>query len=383
MSPSSDEQAALLAELRNRHLPAVVSSAPRLWTRSLAMGRRVSRRSLAAITRQLATLIGAGIPLARGLEIVTAQIGHRRLKAAFVMVGARVQAGAAFAEALSERPDLFDRLYVHLAQVGEQAGLLAAALDRLAVHLEQSEALRRKILSALLYPAIILIVAALSTLALLVNVIPLFAEMFRQSDVPLPGPTALVIAISDLAQNYWIGVLIGAGLSVCGLRALLSYPTGRLFFDRWSLRLPFIGSLLCHGAMARFTRSLGALLENGVPLLRALEATQGTLVNRHLEQAVDRARDGISQGESLAGALTGAPGWPALVAHLIHVGEASGRLDHVLSHLADYYTQETEHRIQTLTAALEPILIILVALLVGGLLVAMYLPIFNLNEVVS
>ena len=375
-------QAALLSELRRRQgaHTQVVAPAPGRWRPEIG---GPSRRQLAASTRQLATLIGANVPLVRALDLVSSQAGHRRLKAELEDVTTRVRDGESLAQSLSASPDTFSRLYINLVQVGEHAGLLAEVLTRLAVHLEQTDALRRKIQNALMYPAIILLVAVGSTLVLLLKVIPLFAEMFQQANVPLPAPTQLVIQASVFVQLYWLWLI---GFSVIGVfvfRSMLAHPGGRLFFDHTQLIIPLMGTLVHKGALARFTHSLGTLLASGVPLLQALSATQETLSNRYLEQAIRKAIEAVGQGESLAASLQDVPGWPPLVPHLIEVGEESGELAPVLEHLAEYYTIETEHLVQTLTAVLEPLLIVLVALLIGGLLVAMYLPIFNLNEVVS
>lgn len=256
-------------------------------------------------------------------------------------------------------------------------------LTRLALYLEQTDAFRRKVQGALLYPAVILLVATGATLVLLIAVIPVFAGMFQEANVPLPLPTQMVIAASRTLQQAWWGLLLAAVGHVVLGRALLAHPRGRLFVDRSSLALPLVGNLLHASALARFTRSLSTLLASGVPLLTALTATQETLANRSLEQGIATAQAAVSRGEGLAGALSGLADWPALVAHLIGVGEETGQLASVLAHLADYYTYETEQAVQTVTAVLEPLLIVVVAAVIGGVLVAMYLPIFRLSEVVS
>lgn len=374
-------QAALLRQLRKRQAQSSPAAAPKAaW--SLEFGGP-SRRQLAVSTRQLATLIAANVPLVRALELVAAQAGHRGLGQAFEGVAERVRSGVSFAQALAARPGLFNRLYVNLVQVGEHAGLLAEVLNRLAGHLEQTDALRRRVQGALMYPAIILLVAAGATLVLMLEVIPLFADLFRHASVPLPLPTRLVIELSEGVQQYWLWLMMFVGVGVLLTRMVAAHPRGRLLIDRMQLGLPLVGRLLHASALARFTRSLGTLLCSGVPLTQALEATRETLVNRYLEQTVMAAQAAVGRGEGLARALSGAPGWPEMVAHLLSVGEETGRLAPVLAHLAEYYTNETEHLIQTLTAVLEPLLIVVVAVLIGGLLVAMYLPIFNLSDVVA
>lgn len=374
-------RAALLTQLRQRQSPQeAMKTASGAWR--LEPGGP-SRRHLAVATRQLAALIAADVPLTQALALTSAQAESRRLKAELEGVTARVQAGESFAQSLSACPDVFNRLFVNLVHVGEQAGLLAEALDRLATHLEQTDALRRKILNALMYPTIILLVAAGATLVLLLKVIPLFAEMFQQADVPLPLPTQLVIRASDTIRMYGIWLVVFTGCIALAFRSAVSHPHGRLLFDRIQLAIPLVGGVLHKGALARFTRSLATLLDGGVPLLQALIATRETLANRYLEQAISAACESLGQGQSLSVALTGAPGWPPLIPSLVGVGEETGRLASALAHLADYYTIETEYRVQLLTTVLEPLMIVLVAVLIGGLLVAMYLPVFNLNEVVS
>lgn len=382
VSSSQDDaaaQAALVAQLRQHQTsPGSPPTLGKSWA-----WRRPARRQVATSLRQLATLLAADVPLVRALDLVASQAESRRLQTDLTAVATRVRQGDALAASLATVAGTFPRLAIPLVQVGEQAGLLAEVLHRLAAHLDQVDALRRKVQGALLYPVIILLVAAGSTLVLLLKVIPVFAQMFRESGVPLPVPTHLVITASEVLQQTWLGLVAIGGGSVLLGRAVVAHPRGRGLVDRLQLRLPLLGGLLHTSALARFTRSLSTLLASGVPLLPALAATQDTLVNRYLEAAIRTARETVSQGVGLADALTGAVGWPPLVVQLLRVGEETGRLAPVLAHLADYYTTETEHRVQVLTTVLEPLLIVGVAVIIGGLLIAMYLPIFHLSEVVT
>ena len=380
-SKNKYDQGTFLEELRRRkHVQPDWSKRRRIdWIQNL---RWSSRLYMSASTRQLATLIRADVPLVRALELVASQAGHGRIQSCYAHIAKKVRTGVSFAVALASSPSIFDTLFVKMVEVGEQAGLLGEVLERLAIHQEQTEVLRRKVQGALLYPAVIMLVAAGATLVLLTEVIPLFAEMFQQSKVALPGPTRLVIQLSAVLKNYGIFILIMISSGIVVMRNLMKHSKGQILVGRMKMYLPVIGAVTSCGAFARFTRNLGTLLASGVPLLQALTATHGTLMNPFLEQSIAKAGKAISQGQSLRSALSDAKGWPALMIHMIGVGEETGRLDTVMQHMADYYALETDRHIQTLTSVLEPLLIVLVALLVGGILIAMYLPIFNLSDVV-
>ncbi|MBT5873933.1 MAG: type II secretion system F family protein, partial [Candidatus Latescibacteria bacterium] len=272
--------------------------------------------------------------------------------------------------------------FINLVDAGERAGLVGRVLGQLADSQDREETLRGKVSNALMYPVAIMLVSMGAALVLLTHVIPLFAEMFHQSGVPLPVPTQFVISLSDLVVAYWSwGVILTTSMAYVVFR-YCRRPETRLSLDRHRLRLPYLGPIYRGAALSRFTDSLSMLLGSGVPLVTALAAASHTLLNLHLESSIIESASAVNRGLALAASMSGNSVWPEFMTQTIGIGEETGDLASSLQHLASYYSRDVEHRTERLTAIMEPLLIVSVAIVVGGFLIAMYLPIFNLSEVV-
>lgn len=348
-----------------------------------SLGRRVSKRTLAESTRSLAVLVEARMPLTRALGAVTDQCDDRNLKGVMAAVRAEVEAGRSLSEGLSEHPTVFDTLYVHLVEVGEMVGSLAPVLERVADYLERTEALRRKVRLALVYPAMIVAVAVGAVGFMLTVIVPTFADMFEGFGAELPAATQRVIQASDVLTSNAFLTVGGLLTLVLVVRWGVNTRRGRAWWDALKLRLPFIGELLRKGLAARFCRTLGTLLERGVPLAEALRllvrATENVVARREL-RGIRRA---VERGDALSRRLAEATAFPPLVSQMILVGEETARLDETLLHVAGLYEEELDAKIDTLTSIIEPILIVLIGAILGLILIALYLPLFDLVTAVG
>jgi type IV pilus assembly protein PilC len=338
----------------------------------------VPARSVAVFTRQLSVMIDAGLPLVQCLEILGRQEPHRGLAASIRRVRRDVEAGSSFADALKRHPAIFDALYANLVAAGETGGILDTILKRLAVHIEKNVRLKRQVKSALIYPVAVLLVAVLVVAAILWKVIPTFAALFQGLGAPLPGPTLAVIALSHVVAAYgWMMVALGV-FAAAWMKRYYATPGGRTALDRRLLRAPLVGSIVLKVSVARFCRTLSTLLASGVPILQALDITSRTSGNAIVSQAIRNTRVGIERGDSIAAPLAATGIFPPLVAQMISVGESSGALDAMLSKIADFYEEEVDAAVGGLLALLEPGLVVFLGVVVGGLVIAMYLPIFDL-----
>jgi type IV pilus assembly protein PilC len=340
----------------------------------------VSDKDLVIFTRQFATMIDAGIPLVTGLEILSGQVENRKFRAVLKSVKEEVEGGSTFSEALRMHPRIFDDLFVNMVAAGESGGILDTILNRLAAHIEKRNKLKRQVLGALVYPVVVICVGILVTAIMLGWVIPTFEKLFSQmgSSAELPGPTRFVIAISKgfiTVGPFILGIAI-----LLGIAFVVVYRTeaGRLLFHRFLLFIPMVGNVLRKTAVARFTRTLGTLLSSGVPILDAMEIVARATGNAVIEKAVLFARDKISEGKTMAEPLGQAGVFPGMVVEMIAVGEQSGALDQMCNKIADFYEDEVDVAVAAMTSVIEPILMVGVGGVVGGLMIAMYLPIFNL-----
>jgi type IV pilus assembly protein PilC len=341
--------------------------------------RRVSDRRLAPAVRQLAVLIGAGVAAVDALGLVAEQSDDRRVRGAFEDMARHVERGGTLAEAVATRCDVFPPLAASLIGAGELGGVLEAVLQRLAAHLEQSARLRRTVLGALAYPAIVVTAAVTVTTALLGWVVPVFAGAFAAAGADLPMPTALVLGLSAALRSRWplaVGALAGGAATAA---TLLRTPRGRQQRDRWLLRLPGLGGLLAKAAVARATRTLGTLLGCGVAVLDAIDIAGRTAGNLVVAEALDAARARLAGGGSLARALEEHAVIPPGARQMIRVGERTGTLDVMLARVADACDDDVQSAAATLLAILEPALILFLGLVIGGLVISMYLPIFRLG----
>jgi len=343
----------------------------------------IKGRDLAVFTRQFATMINSGLPLVQCLEILSKQTESQALRSATSDVTADVEAGAGLADALGRKSKAFDSLFVNMVAAGEAGGILDEILVRLATHIEKADALRRKVKGAMTYPTVVGVVAIGATVFMLMFIIPVFAKVFSDFGGQLPLPTRIVVGLSDLLKQSWW--LIGAGLGALGYGVKLFYRTerGRRRIDGLLLRAPLIGDILRKAAIARFTRTLGTMVSSGVPILDGLDVTARTSGNKVIEDAVMATKASIREGETISEPLRKSKVFPPMVVQMISVGEETGALDTMLEKIANFYDDEVNTAVDTLTSVIEPVMIVAMGLLVGGMTIAMYLPMFELVNVVA
>ncbi|MCL2012470.1 MAG: type II secretion system F family protein [Cystobacterineae bacterium] len=343
----------------------------------------ISGKDLLIFTRQLSTMIDAGLPLVQGLEILAGQIENKRLRAVVTQVKEKIESGSSFSEALKEHPKIFDTLFVQLCAAGEVGGILDTILERLANYREKAEKLARKVRGAMVYPVVVLVIAIAVVIVLLWKVTPVFAKMFSDFGSELPWPTQFVVSLSEWMQKnifYVFGIIFA---TVIGYILFSRWPKGRMMIDTAVLKLPVLKPLVTKVAVARFSRTLGTMISAGVPILNALDVTANTAGNKVIEKAIMDVRNEISEGKSIAGPLSNRKVFPSMVVQMIGVGEATGALDQMLSKIADFYDDEVDAAVGGLTALIEPLMMVVVGGIVGGFLIAMYLPIFSLVSVVQ
>ncbi|MFZ1057995.1 MAG: type II secretion system F family protein, partial [Candidatus Rokuibacteriota bacterium] len=346
-------------------------------------GGKVKDKEMAIFTRQFSTMVDAGLPLVQCLTILAEQSDSKTLRTVTSRVAGSVEAGSTLADALRRHPKTFDELYVNLVEVGEAGGILDTVLQRLSVYIEKAAALKRKVKSAMIYPLTIVGVAFIVVIFMLTFVIPTFAKMFAGMGADLPLPTLIVIRLSDFATRFW-WLIIGAAIGiVVGIRAYYRTEGGRSLIDALVLKLPVFGTLIRKVSVARFTRTLGTLVSSGVPILEGLRITARTAGNRVVERAVLETRASVTAGKTLAEPLKASTVFPPMVVQMISVGEQTGALDAMLNKIADFYDDEVDTAVTALTALLEPMMIVFLGVVIGGLVIAMYLPIFKLVTLVK
>jgi type IV pilus assembly protein PilC len=348
-----------------------------------ARARGVPTRDIVIFTRQFATMINAGLPLVQALDILAKQSDNKSLSEVTQQVVYDVESGNTLADALEKHPNAFSQLYVNMVSAGEAGGILDTILLRLAGFLEKNDAIVRKVKGAMIYPAVIMAVAAIAIIVLLVFVIPTFQNMFASVGLELPLPTRIVIALSQLLQGFWWAFILGGVALAFVIRRYYATDSGKLVIDRLLLRLPILGDVLRKSAVSRFTRTLGTLLSSGVSILEGLEITARTAGNRVIHDAVMKARTSIAGGETIAAPLEESGVFPPMVTSMISVGEATGGLDEMLSKIADFYDDEVDAAVGALLSLMEPIMIVFLGGVVGGMIVAMYLPIFDMINAVQ
>jgi type IV pilus assembly protein PilC len=346
-------------------------------------GARVPTRDIVVFTRQFATMVNSGLPLVQALDILAKQTENPQLSETTKQVVYDVESGNTLADALEKHPKVFTQLYVNMVAAGEAGGILDTIMLRLASFLEKNDAIVRKVKGAMVYPSVIFSVAGICILVLLIFVIPTFQVMFASVGVPLPLPTRVVIGISDFLQNFWHVLIVASVATFFAIKAYYGTDNGRLMLDKIMLKAPVMGDLLRKSAVSRFTRTLGTLLASGVSILDGLEITARTAGNRVVHDAVMDSRSSIAGGDTIAGPLERSDVFPPMVTSMIAVGEATGGLDEMLSKIADFYDDEVDTAVSTLLSLLEPIMIVFLGVIVGGMIVAMYLPIFDMINAVS
>jgi len=349
---------------------------------SFSLGKqKVKQKDVAVFTRQLAVMIDAGLPLVQSLDILSIQQENKTFKEVINNIKESVEGGSTFAGALAKHPKTFDELYTNLVVAGEEGGILDNVLNRLAIYIEKAEALKKKVKSALVYPSTIVAVAIIVVAVLMIFVIPVFDKMFSSMGHTLPLPTIIVIGISKLIKKFILLFIVALVIFVIMFKRYYNTEKGRMTIDSLILKLPVFGILFRKVATARFSRTLSTLITSGVPILEGLTITSKTAGNKPIEYAIMKARTSISEGETIAEPLGRSNVFPPMVTQMIAVGESTGSLDSMLSKIADFYEEEVDVAVATLTSLLEPLLMMFLGVTVGGVVIAMYMPIFKIASV--
>ncbi len=379
-------EAAATAQLRAQQiLPTVVKAKGRDLLAGLKLPQsKPKTRELVIFTRQFATMIDAGLPLVQCLDILAEQQPNKYFQSVLRTVKSDVEQGSTFADALRKHPRCYDDLYVNLVAAGEVGGILDTILNRLAVYLEKADALARKVKGAMIYPITVLVVAVAVVVLLLVKVIPVFQKMFAEFGGTLPGPTQMVINVSEFMQAWIVYMLIAAFAVVMGFfQARKRSKTFKYRTDAIFLKLPIFGQLLRKVAVARFSRTLGTMISSGVPILDALDIVARTAGNMVVEEAIMKTRSAIAEGKTIAEPLAESKVFPTMVVQMVAVGEQTGAMDSMLAKIADFYDDEVDAAVSALTQLLEPLMMVFLGGTVGTILIAMYLPIFKIADTVK
>ena len=377
-------EAAIRISLRQQNImPTKISPKGKEFKFSLPFKKKVKQRSIAIFTRQLATMIDAGLPLVQSLEILSSQQEDKVFKEVIRGVREDVEAGSTFAGALKKHPVTFNELYTNLVVAGEEGGILDTILNRLCTYIEKAESLKKKVKSALVYPATIVGVAVIVVMILMLLVIPVFETMFKSAGQSLPLPTLITLGLSKLIQKYIFIIIPGLILCFYLFRKYYQTEKGKALFDMILLKLPVFGPLFQKIAVARFSRTLGTLVSSGVPILDGLNIVSKTAGNKTIETAIQNARASIREGETISEPLGRSGNFPPMVIQMISVGESTGALDSMLSKIADFYEEEVDVAVGNLTSLLEPLLMVFLGLVIGGVVISMYLPIFNMASAVG
>jgi type IV pilus assembly protein PilC len=380
----ADTMDAAVAALRREQImvtridPKAEKAAAKAKAAKFAGGKAVPAKNLAIFTRQFSVMIDAGLPLVQCLDILGKQEPHKSFSATILKVREDVESGAALADAMKKHPKAFDALYSNMIAAGEAGGILDTILKRLAVYIEKSVKLKGEVKSAMIYPIAVIIIAALVVGAILWKVIPTFANLFQGLGAQLPLPTRVVIAASNWLVSYgWVLFFIIGGLWYA-FKTYYATESGRRVIDATFLRMPILGNILRKVAVARFCRTLSTLLASGVPILDGLDITARTAGNAIIEDAIQKTRSGIERGETVSGPLRETNVFPSMVVQMINVGETTGALDAMLSKIADFYEEEVDTAVAGLLTLMEPVMIAFLGVVVGGIVIAMYMPIFDL-----
>lgn len=351
---------------------------PVLKTDLMASFKRVAPQDLIIFSRQLATLVGAGIPLLQSLSTMEKQSENPRLKRTIAEIRRDLESGTAFSEALSRHPGIFDKMYVNMINAGETAGILDAVLERLSVLAEQEADTRARVKAAVRYPLLVVVAICIAFMILVTFVIPKFAAIFTQFKTELPFPTRVLININHIVQNYWYFMLIGVAAFVGGLLWYVRTPKGRWYWDALKIKLPIFGTLFQKVALSRFSRVLGALQKSGISMMLTLEIAAETTGNVVIARAVDDMRDRLREGKNLHGPMEASGLFPPLMVQMMAVGEETGDIDVMVNKVADYYDKDVEYAIRNLSTALEPLLLLFIGGMVLFLALGIFLPMWNL-----
>lgn len=378
---ANNEQTAIAA-LLNRNL-LVVSIQEKIAKKGKMQGGKVALADLVVFTRQLATMIDAGIAIVQALQALADQTPNKVMRDVIRDVCSRVESGESFSEALQKHPKTFNRLYYSMISAGEKGGLLAEIMARLATYLENTERLRKKVKTALMYPTAVTVVAITITIFLLVKVIPTFKDVYSGFGAALPGPTQVLMDISDAVKHYFVIMILVMGGSVWGWLHFIKTKSGREFWDARRIKLPIFGVIAHKICLARFTRTLASLVRSGVPILEVLQIVSQTVGNVIMEKAIKTAATDIERGEGISAALGKNPIFPSMIIRMLSAGEQTGNIDNMLERVSDFLDEEIDTTLSGLMSLIEPLLICFLGVVIGGMVICMFLPIFNLANIVN
>ena len=351
---------------------------------AFAKAKKITEKDIMIFTRQLATMMKSGVPLLQSFDIVGKGHSNPSVTRLLMDIKGDIESGLSMSAAFAKHPNYFDKLYCNLIEAGEQAGILEDLLERLAVYKEKSQALKSRIKSALFYPISILTAAFIITAVIMIFVVPAFKELFGSFGADLPAPTQIVIAMSDFFVAYWYAIFGGIGGGIYGLMRLKKKSVKfQNLFDRWVLKMPLFGDLILKGTVARWTRTLSTMFAAGVPLVEALDSVAGASGNVVYADATKKIQKDVSSGISLTVAMQSTDVFPNMVLQMVSIGEESGALDGMLGKVADFYEEEVDNMVDALASLMEPIIMAVLGVVIGGLIVAMYLPIFKMGQVVK
>lgn len=385
-APSLDAVLSVLRDRRIRPIPNRVREKGKGLEKEITIpgfGEKVKAKDVSLFTRQFATMIDAGLPIVQCLDILCEQSESKLLRNTVRTIRQDVEGGSTLAEALKKHPKVFDDLYVNMVEAGEAGGVLNTILNRVAFFIEKANKLKKKVKGAMIYPCTIIAVAVIVVAILLIFVIPVFAELYGSMGKVLPVPTQMTIDLSNWFVANWFYMLFGSGGMVVGTRLYYQTEQGRMNIDRLLLRLPIIGDLLRKVAVARFSQNMAILLSSGVPILDGLAITARTAGNKVVEKAIVDSRKSISQGKTVAEPLRESKIFPPMVCQMVAVGESTGGLDGMLRKVAELYEEEVDDAVANLTALMEPMIMVVLGVVLGGLVISMYLPIFQLGSLVG
>ncbi len=377
----ADNEKGALSKLKQRNI-RVTGVKKKFESDFLSNKKPITERDIVIFTRQFSTMVDAGLPLVQCLDILGKQSDNPSFGAIITKIKTDIESGSNLSDAMRKHPKVFNSLYANLVEAGEAGGILDTILQRLANYIEKALALKKKVKTAMVYPAAIVTVAATVVAFLMVFVIPTFATMFSSGGAELPGPTALVMDISNLFRDQWYLIIGGPILFFILFKKVYATERGNIEIDRLALKLPVFGMLIRKVSTAKFSRTLGTLVSSGVPLIEGMDICARTAGNKIVEIAILNSIEAIKEGETIAAPLARENVFPAMVIQMIDVGESAGALDQMLSKIADFYDEEVDTAVDALTALLEPILMVFLGIVVGFIVVAMYLPIFKMGETV-
>jgi len=378
----SQNEGEVVNELRGRGFMIVEINKSKS-VKAVQTRRKIGLEDLVTFTRQMATMIDAGLPLLQSLRIMSEQMDNVNLRSVINQVSDEIEGGSSFSDALMRHPKAFDRLYCAMIRVGEASGMFAEILQKIATYMEEEAKLRRKVKSAMVYPAVVSGMALLIVTFLLIKVIPTFKEIYSGFGAALPTPTLVVVTLSEWIQSYILLIIIIVTGIFLMCRAFYKTEPGRLFFDRLQFKIPIFGNIFKKASLSRFTKTFGTLIASGVPMVQSMEIVQSVAGNATVEYALREVSKKIIAGEGVAPPLAEAKIFPPMVVRMIDVGERTGKLDVMLQKISEFYDDQVNNAINALTSLIEPMLIAFLGIVVGGIVIAMFLPILKLATIVN